>query len=220
MTPRGSLGPDVPINSGGSSNHSDQHVLPTSLSNTALRYPRGLLRTAQTTDIDLSFGVNSGNRHQHRPKLQQDHGCRNGPWWKPQTGPHHGLLISAQSSLPWSLHVPRSPQCTVPLALLSLPSLHLAHHLFHVPITYSSTIHCSDIHGRHLSVTLQGLELALSVFHGASQQMWWGVWISFLTFFGSCFSHLFPTTNLVTLAKSNFCKHYVFSIYLLFSYYH
>ena len=74
MTPRGSLGPDVPINSGGSSNHSDQHVLPTSLSNTALRYPRGLLRTAQTTDIDLSFGGNSGNRHQHRPPATV------GPW--------------------------------------------------------------------------------------------------------------------------------------------
>lgn len=50
---------------------------------------------AQTTDIQMTFGGNTRQEHQHRryyqPQLLQRHGPRHGSQWQPGLGHHHGL---------------------------------------------------------------------------------------------------------------------------------
>lgn len=129
LTPKSILGLDVPMPSGGSKSHSDQHIPPSA------GQPSDILHTVsgagQTADILVAFGGNLGHRHQHKPQLhQEDHRPRCGPWQNPRvmTSPWPPHICS---SLPSSLQLHISPQCTIiPLALFSLPSFPSLHHDF------------------------------------------------------------------------------------------
>lgn len=133
IAPGNSLGLNVPMPSGDSAGYSDQHTYPFTPMAEHLQISTWFSMGTQTTDISLTFGGNSGHRQWHRPQLQHDHESRHGFLWQRPPAKASSylpilLLLRIQSHL--------SPQCTNPLALLSLLSLH---HKLHLPISPSHT---------------------------------------------------------------------------------
>ena len=93
-----------------------------------------------STDLVHPHGL---HRYWHRS-------LRHSPWQQPRLGPHHGLLISACSSLLLTLQFYLSPQCTKPPQLCFLFHLSTVHSTFHVSLSH---IHPRNgAHGRCLGV--------------------------------------------------------------------
>ena len=71
IAPDSSIGPEVPMASGGSVDHSDKHVPVQQLSPRASTW---LQVAAHTIDSCLALGGILDHGHQHRPNFQQVHG--------------------------------------------------------------------------------------------------------------------------------------------------
>lgn len=97
------------------------------------------LVTVQTMDIPLAYGGSLAHRHRHRYQLQQDHRPRHGSSWQPVSGPHHGLLISAYSTLMLSLQFHFPPQYHTPWLFPHLSIMSSIFSSLHTFIHYSGT---------------------------------------------------------------------------------